>query len=137
MRRQYGELLLDAKGKPKLWQNLQLPLYAAYVKQHVAQGEQVEVGYVNLPAALQDVGFSIWQGFSDGELENALQWTRGVIAALHSKQHWPPTAFSNSEQRSDDFAALAPDGLEHAVEGSMIDALRAIALESQTEGAAV
>lgn len=136
-RRRFGPEVTLGKGKSKAWSNLQLPLYAAYVKEHFAKGEQVQAGYVNLPTATSEVGFNLWQGFNDDLLDGALACAAEVIAALRDRLHWPPVEFKSSEASWDDFAELAPDGLANAVSGDLIDELRDIAETYQSKEVAV
>lgn len=126
-RRLYGEPLDPGKGRPLAWRNLQLPLYAAYVQRHLNGGKPVRAAYVNLPVALNEVGFSPWENFDEAMLESAMEWARGAVQALRRKVHWPPVELTGGESAWDEFAALAPDGLANAVGGSLIESLKAIA----------
>jgi ATP-dependent helicase/nuclease subunit B len=126
-RRLYGEALDPGKGRPLAWKNLQLPLYAAYVQRHLNGGKPVQAAYVNLPVALNEVGFSPWENFDEAMLESAMEWARGAVHALRQKVHWPPVELTGAEAAWDEFAPLAPDGLANAVDGSLIESLKAIA----------
>jgi len=132
-RREFGEAVALGKGKPQAWKNLQLPLYAAYVKQRLAGSEPVRVGYVNLPVALGEVGISPWENFDDALLASALEWAGGVVDALRLKLHWPPVELTGNEAAWDAFAALAPDGLANAVTGPLIESLQQLAASYDAE----
>jgi len=132
-RREFGEAVALGKGKPQAWKNLQLPLYAAYVKQHLAGSEAVRVGYANLPVALGEVGFSPWENFDDALLASALEWAGGVVDALRHKLHWPPVELTGNEAAWDAFAAMAPDGFAAAVGGPLIESLQQLAASYDAE----
>jgi len=126
-RRLFGEPLDPGKGRPLAWKNLQLPMYAAYVQRHLNGGKPVRAAYVNLPVALNEVGFSPWENFDETMLESAMEWASGAVHALRRKVHWPPVELTGAEAAWDEFAALAPDGLANAVKGSLIESLKALA----------
>ena len=113
--------------------NVQLPLYAMYAKEWLGLSEVPAVGYVNLPTSLNEVGFSIWEDFSEERMEVAREWIETVIAAMRAGLHWAPVVLNAGEQRIDDFALLAPDGLEAAVEGSLIEEMKVIATKWDAE----
>jgi ATP-dependent helicase/nuclease subunit B len=128
-RRTFGPTLIAASGRSreKVWKNIQLPLYAAYVKEHYSLSHAPAVGYVNLPATVNDIGISMWHDFDNATMDNALEWTRGAIAGMKAGLHWPPVELTGAEARMDDFADLAPDGFESAVSGSLIEQFKAAA----------
>jgi ATP-dependent helicase/nuclease subunit B len=102
-------------------------MYAAYVQRHLNGGKPVRAAYVNLPVALNEVGFSPWENFDETMLESAMEWASGAVHALRRKVHWPPVELTGAEAAWDEFAALAPDGLANAVKGSLIESLKALA----------
>ena len=57
----------------------------------------------------------------------------GIIQALKQGVHWPPVELAGKEAGYDDFAALAPDGLEAAVSGQLIHDMKRIAQEWDSE----
>jgi hypothetical protein len=116
-----------ARGGDEVWKNVQVPLYAAFVQQWLGLDAPPAIGYVNLPATLNDVGFEMWQDFTPERMDCALEWSRGVIGALRRSVHWPPVVLSGQEAGYDDFAAMAPDGLDEAVRGELIDEMKSIA----------
>lgn len=126
-RRTFGATMPAARGADEVWKNVQVPLYAAFVREWLGLDAPPAIGYVNLPATLNDVGFEIWDDFTPERMDCALEWSRGVIGALRRSVHWPPVELSGQEAGYDDFAAMAPDGLDEAVTGALIDEMKSIA----------
>jgi ATP-dependent helicase/nuclease subunit B len=126
-RRNFGATMPAARGTDEVWKNVQVPLYAAFVQQWLGLDAPPAIGYVNLPATLNDVGFEMWQDFTPERMDRALEWSRGVIGALRRSVHWPPVELSGKEAGYDDFAAMAPDGLDGAVTGELINEMKTIA----------
>lgn len=133
-RRVFGPEVAGSRGGVKVWGNVQLPLYAAFVKEWKTLKSLPQVGYVNLPVTLNDVSFSMWDDFSEELCDGALECARGVVGALRQKVHWPPVELRANQQSWDDFGELAPDGLAAAVDGPMIDGLAAIAAGFDAKG---
>lgn len=126
-RRTFGATMPGSRGGEDVWKNVQVPLYAAFMKEWLGLDAPPAIGYVNLPATLNDVGFAMWDDFTDDRMACALEWSRGVIAALREGVHWPPVELSGKEAGYDDFAAIAPDGLAAAVTGDLIEEMKTIA----------
>lgn len=126
-RREFGTPLPAARGAPEVWKNVQVPLYAAFVQGWKQLDQVPKIGYVNLPATLNDVGFEMWEDFDSFKLGNAMQWSTEMIRAMRAGLHWPPVGLTGAEAGYDDFAILAPDGLEHAVTGALVEELRDVA----------
>ena len=127
-RRVLGPTMVGTRGAEDVWKNVQVPLYAAFVQQWKELDGPPAIGYVNLPATLNDVAFEMWEDFNPARLENAMEWSREIIRAMRDGLHWPPVELTGGEAGYDDFAPLAPDGLEHAVRGSLIEIMREIAV---------
>ena len=108
-----GELII-ARKKEYRWAGLQLPIYAAFVMDHFQTGELPEVGYINLPRAIGDVGFCPWHGLDQRMLDHALTWGKAAIAAIKAGEFKQAAMLSSVEREWDDFSELAPDGLEAA-----------------------
>jgi len=109
--------LLPAKRKnarERRWANLQLPIYAAFVQDHFKTGDLPQVGYINLPRAVSDVGFSVWKEFDQSMLDHALVWAANAIERIRAGDFQHPAELSAMEREWDDFAELAPDGLAAA-----------------------
>lgn len=96
------------------WAEVQLPLYAAFVREHFKTGDLPGVGYVNLPRAVSDVEFHSWSGFDEATLDHALVWAEAAIEAIAAGDYRQAAVFPAGERDWDDFAELAPDGLAKA-----------------------
>jgi ATP-dependent helicase/nuclease subunit B len=127
-RREFGPAMAGARGAADVWKNVQVPLYAAFVKEWKGLEALPAIGYVNLPATLNNVAFEMWEDFTADRMDNALEWSRGIIRAMRDGLHWPPVELTGGEAGYDDFALLAPDGLEAAVKGELIDIMKGIAV---------
>lgn len=132
-RRFFGPTLPSGRNSEDVWKNVQVPLYAAFVKQWQHLDAPPAIGYVNLPATLNDVAFEMWPEFTMEHLENAMEWSREIIRAMRAGLHWPPVDLNTAEASYDDFALLAPDGLASAVRGSLIDQMKQIAADWDAE----
>jgi len=132
-RRNLGPTMPGSRGAEDVWKNVQVPLYAAFLKEWKKLDAPPVIGYVNLPATLNEVGFELWEDFTQERLDCAMEWSREIIRALKQRLHWPPVELTGKEAGYDDFAALAPDGLEAAVSGELIDDMKRIAREWDSE----
>ncbi|MGL4399450.1 MAG: PD-(D/E)XK nuclease family protein [Luteolibacter sp.] len=93
----------EEKGKSAefLWQNLQLPLYAAAL---VARGEHLPTPcYFTLRSTEADVGIHEWVGFDTPDLEAAESCADWVAGQIKAGVFWPPA----EKVAYDDFAVLA------------------------------
>ena len=131
-RREFGTPLPAVRGAPEVWKNVQVPLYAAFVQEWKQLEQAPKIGYVNLPSTLNDVGFEMWEDFDALKLSNAMQWSTEIINAMRAGLHWPPVGLTGAEAGYDDFALLAPDGLEKAVAGPLVEKLRDVAAQWDT-----
>ncbi|WP_367874716.1 PD-(D/E)XK nuclease family protein [Luteolibacter sp. Populi] len=136
-RREFGPVLAAARGAPQVWKNVQVPLYAAFLQEWKALDEVPKIGYVNLPSTLNDVSFEMWEDFDADKLANAMEWSREIIRAIRGGLHWPPVELSGAEAGYDDFAMLAPDGLDKAVTGALVEEMQGIAGDWDTKGGTV
>lgn len=127
-RREFGPTMIGSRGAEDAWKNVQVPLYAAFVKQWQGLEKPPAIGYVNLPSTLNDVAFEMWEDFTSDKMDNAMEWSREIIRAMRDGLHWPPVELSGAEAGYDEFAPLAPDGLEEAVQGSLIETMKGIAV---------
>ncbi len=112
----YGEPVRPAgerKKSPRRWENLQLPLYAAFAKEHFGLTELPEVGYVSFPAAAIATGLQLWDDYDEELHESALEWTQNAIAAIRTGS-FPIRELPANAKSWDDFAALHPVNLEQA-----------------------
>jgi ATP-dependent helicase/nuclease subunit B len=93
----------EEKGKSAefLWQNLQLPLYAAAL---VARGECLPTPcYFTLRSTEADVGIHEWVNFETADLEAARSCADWVAGQIKAGVFWPPV----EKVTYDDFAVLA------------------------------
>ncbi|MFP4145517.1 MAG: PD-(D/E)XK nuclease family protein [Phycisphaeraceae bacterium] len=88
----------------KAWTNLQLPLYRDLCRPAGVTGP-IELGYVNLPRKLSEVGFEPAK-WSDDELAEAAAVRDAVIRGVRAQQFWPP---AEPPSFDDGFAAICAD----------------------------
>ena len=75
-------------GKRGLWLDLQLPLYAAALRQ---RGHNVSsAAYFALPKSIQDTAILEWKGFDEELIQAALACAAEAIRRIRSGQFWPP-----------------------------------------------
>ena len=75
----------------KRWTNLQLPLYHLLGPDEWLGGcEDVEIGYFNLPRAVQDTGLALWKGWSPALQDAARVCAEGVVRDIQARRFWPP-----------------------------------------------
>ncbi len=76
------------EGKRAMWLDLQLPLYAAAMRQ---RGQSVSrVAYFALPKSIQDTAILEWNGFDEALIESALNCAAEAVKRIRSGQFWPP-----------------------------------------------
>ena len=77
------------EGKRGLWLDLQLPLYAAALKQ---RGQNVtSVAYFALPKSIQDTAILPWEGFDAAVTDAALVCAAEAVQRIRSGLFWPPS----------------------------------------------
>ncbi|WP_395742489.1 PD-(D/E)XK nuclease family protein [Prosthecobacter sp.] len=75
-------------GRRALWLDLQLPLYAAALRQ---RGLDVrEVAYFALPKSIQDTAIVPWENFDAGLTDCALACATEAVERIRSGVFWPP-----------------------------------------------
>jgi len=81
----------DAKGKPAdfLWNNLQLPLYAL-AESEDSNGEVPIPCYIHLGKTKENVGFTMWETFSQEDLESAKSCMDWITSRIADRSFWPP-----------------------------------------------
>jgi ATP-dependent helicase/nuclease subunit B len=89
-------------GKQRRWIDLQLPLYAILLSSDVELQGPFELGYFNLPKALEDTRVVLWVDPPAALLESATACASGVISDIRSRRFWPPSR----KTRYDDFESL-------------------------------
>lgn len=93
----------------KDWSDLQLPLYRHLlpaVKPQLPQYSKLELGYLNLPKALDETGVQL-ANWDDIQLQSADDKARLVVEQIRLEQYWPPADVP--PKYSDDFAAICLD----------------------------
>ncbi|WP_166647107.1 PD-(D/E)XK nuclease family protein [Prosthecobacter fusiformis] len=76
-------------GSSYQWKDLQLPLYAAALREHGLRPDAV--GYFTLPKNVQDTKVLTWSGFSDEWADRALECAAEVVRRLREGRFWPPS----------------------------------------------
>ncbi|MGJ8676279.1 MAG: PD-(D/E)XK nuclease family protein [Akkermansiaceae bacterium] len=110
-RRQLAELL---PPKDQRWADVQLPLYAVFVQEYFNTKELPEVGYIQLPKSVNNVGFTLWKDFDQALADHALTWAESAVSSILAGEFMHCTELPAAERDWDDFSELAPDGLEKA-----------------------
>lgn len=93
----------DSKGKPAsfYWKNLQLPLYA--LARGLDSEETPIPAYIHLGQTEENVKFSIWDDFSEEDLESAKACMEWITTNLTARAFWPAA----EKVEYDDFVLLA------------------------------
>ncbi len=97
-------MLVEVNGKQKRWTDLQLPLYRILLPGDRYEGNNVELGYFNLPGATDGTGVAIWNDLDDHLMESARACAEHIIEDISSRRFWPPM----ERVQYDDFGALFP-----------------------------
>ncbi|WP_395740713.1 PD-(D/E)XK nuclease family protein [Prosthecobacter sp.] len=75
-------------GKRGLWLDLQLPLYAAALRQ---RGQEVSrVAYFALPKSIQETEILSWEGFDEELMEAAVKCAEEAVKRIREGVFWPP-----------------------------------------------
>jgi ATP-dependent helicase/nuclease subunit B len=93
------------------WVDLQLPLYrhiAAPLGVTANEGGEVLLGYVLLPKDTKEVG-EVMANWTPGELLQADQVAKDVIAGVRDERFWPPK--SDISSWFDDYATICQEGV--------------------------
>jgi len=93
---------VEVAGRQRRWTDLQLPLYSILLSSAQELRGPFELGYFNLPKALDDTSVFLWENLSAALLESANACARGVICDIKSRRFWPPA----QKTRYDDFESL-------------------------------
>ena len=95
------QAMARGKAADHRWMNLQLPLYAVAVRQHM---EALPAPcYITLGATAADVKLNEWPGFGESDLTAANECAAWIVEKIAEGVFWPPA----EKPRYDDFAALA------------------------------
>eukprot|EP00112_Aurelia_sp_Birch-Aquarium-sp1_P004327 Seg14887.2 transcript_id=Seg14887.2/GoldUCD/mRNA.D3Y31 product="ATP-dependent helicase/deoxyribonuclease subunit B" protein_id=Seg14887.2/GoldUCD/D3Y31 len=110
-----GELITPPRKRSEFrWQNLQLPIYAWFVKEHYQLNEIPEVGYIQMPSATSETEFAIWDSFDEAMFDSAKQWAEEAVRRIEQGEFFNATELSTNDQKWDDFARLAQGSLSEA-----------------------
>ncbi|MGA3006427.1 MAG: PD-(D/E)XK nuclease family protein, partial [Opitutaceae bacterium] len=106
-----GWAVFDQNGRPRLWVDLQLPLYFQALTTEFPGA--VAVGYFNLPKAAGGTDLAWWDDYTPELHAAALRCAEGVCAAIREGEFWPP----NEQMRADldEFATLFHHGAAASV----------------------
>lgn len=74
--------LIPNSKTDKRWADLQLPLYREFMKPQY-EGD-IRLGYVNLPSALGDIAFTLWDTYTDALHASAMACARAVVEAIRA-----------------------------------------------------
>ncbi len=96
--------VVDLDGKPRVWVDLQLPLYERVIAAEF--GGSITCGYFSLPKAIGESGVALWDEFSPALRESAWRCAQGVSAAIRAGEFWPPRELHGREAERDEFATL-------------------------------
>jgi len=93
----------DAKGKPRevVWQNLQLPLYAAAIA--VDRQTLPQPCYLTIGNTFESVALHVWDRFGQAEIDSAMECAEWIIDRIERRVFFPPAA----KVTYDDFEDLA------------------------------
>jgi ATP-dependent helicase/nuclease subunit B len=81
----------EIAGKAGLWRNLQLPLYFHHwCRENPADRARLQCGYIQLPEAVQDVSFALWDTFDAATEQSAVRCAARVLEAIDGGRFWPP-----------------------------------------------
>lgn len=94
----------NSKGKAVryLWKNLQLPLYAL-AESSDSNGQLPTPCYIHLGKTKENVKLTIWDQFSDEDLDAARSCMEWIVSQIGQRKFWPPA----EKVDYDDFALLA------------------------------
>ncbi|MFC5052002.1 PD-(D/E)XK nuclease family protein [Rubritalea spongiae] len=112
----YGELLPPASSRARAeqrWKNLQLPLYAEFVRQHFQLEYLPEIAYVAFPAAASGTGLQAWSTYDENVHDCAMQWVSQCITAIRQSK-FPIRELPSNMRSWDNFADLSPTDLASA-----------------------
>ena len=92
--------IVDIGGKSCRWRDLQLPLYAIFLKRHF--GQMPQCGYFVLPKAVTETAVHTWPELNSELLAAAENCAAAIARAIRGGVFWPPA----ETPAFDDFAVL-------------------------------
>jgi ATP-dependent helicase/nuclease subunit B len=93
-------LSVEAGSRLRRWQDLQLPLYRAFLEEEL--GEPVACGYFHLPKAGTEAGIEMWDGLTPEMVRSAVRCAEHVGERIAAGEFWPPA----ERVARDEFARL-------------------------------
>ena len=105
-------MLVEVNGKRKRWTDLQLPLYRMLLPGEEYRGNNVELGYFNLPGATDATGVALWEDLDEHLAESARACAEHIIEDIRNRRFWPPV----QSVQYDDFEALFPGPVADCVD---------------------
>jgi len=106
---------ITANGKEKRWVDLQLPLYKILLPEGEIFENQIELGYFNLPKAVNDTGVVIWEDFDGELLESARTCAESIVRDIQNRRFWPPAKKVTCDDFESLFPAAVPDCIDVTV----------------------
>ncbi len=108
------EYAIDALfgGRPRAWQDLQLPIYAAMLRAELGDAP-IQVGIFHLPKSVAETGLEIWDDMEETVLQSAWRCATGVVDDIESGRFWPP---AGRLRYDDDFDWLFPAAPEDCMD---------------------
>ena len=78
-------------SKEGVWNDLQLPLYDLLMRQAVTEPDDtIELGYVSLPRALQDVAFSVATKWNSNIIDSGIELARTIVREMRASDFTRP-----------------------------------------------
>lgn len=108
-------------GRPRAWQDLQLPIYAGMLRAELGDAP-IQVGIFHLPKAVTETGLEVWEDMDETVLQSAWHCATGIVGDIEAGRFWPPAGKLRYE---DDFDWLFPAAPEDCMNvKSLVDAER-------------
>lgn len=102
----------DVGGKPRVWFDLQLPLYLRALAAEFPG--RIACGYFNLPKAAGETALALWDDYTLDLQEAAMRCADGACAAIRAGDFWPPNESLPADR--DEYAPLFHHGCADSVE---------------------
>ena len=109
---------VNVDGKEKRWVGLQLPLYQILFPQDKYPDSKIELGYFNLPKAIDETGVVIWEGLDADLLESARFCAESIVEDILNRRFWPPV----KKLQHDDFESLFPADIPNCMDAEAFEA---------------
>ena len=109
-------VVTSSDGNAARWIDLQLPLYRLAMEKRFP-GEKITTAHVTLSKTKPEIDLDEWGGLDGALLESARTCAEGVIAAIRSREFWPP---AEKLPYGDDFGHLFFGEPLEAVDASLL-----------------